>query len=132
MAEPAVAERLRFARGRQFVGREAKLELVRSALEEPEPAVAVGFVHGPGGVGKRARSCAPWKTRHTTPARAPRGSTSTRCDRRRCALARSRGLRALRARVHDHIVARLDDPGVDCEEVIAVAQLDGEAAGQHE
>jgi hypothetical protein len=51
---PTVADRLRSARGRRFVGRQAELELVAAALEEPEPPFAVAFVHGPGGVGKSA------------------------------------------------------------------------------
>jgi hypothetical protein len=50
----AVADRLRRARSRRFVGREAELELVRGALEEAEPPFAVCFIHGPGGVGKSA------------------------------------------------------------------------------
>jgi hypothetical protein len=36
------------------VGREVELELVRGALEAPEPPFALMFVHGPGGVGKSA------------------------------------------------------------------------------
>jgi hypothetical protein len=53
-ATATVADRLRLARGRSFVGRNAELELVRGALESPEPSFAVLFLHGPGGVGKSA------------------------------------------------------------------------------
>jgi AAA ATPase-like protein len=49
-----VADRLRRARRRHFVGRAGELELVRSALQASEPSIAVLFVHGPGGVGKTA------------------------------------------------------------------------------
>jgi hypothetical protein len=49
-----IADRLRRARRGRFVGRDAELELVRGALEAPEPDFALLFVHGPGGVGKSA------------------------------------------------------------------------------
>jgi DNA-directed RNA polymerase specialized sigma24 family protein len=49
-----VAERLRRARRHRFVGRDAELALFREAVEAGEPAFAVLFVHGPGGVGKTA------------------------------------------------------------------------------
>src|SRR4051812_9266642 len=47
-----VADRLRGARRRRFVGRRAELELLRSALAEPELPFSVLWVHGLGGVGK--------------------------------------------------------------------------------
>lgn len=50
----SVADRLRRARERRFVGREAELEVVREALAATDPSFAVVFVHGPGGVGKSA------------------------------------------------------------------------------
>jgi hypothetical protein len=53
-ASGTVAERLRGARARRFVGREAELELFASALESAEPSFSVLFVEGPGGVGKTA------------------------------------------------------------------------------
>jgi DNA-directed RNA polymerase specialized sigma24 family protein len=49
---PTVADRLRGARRRQFVGRAAELELLRDALAADEPPFSVLWVHGPGGVGK--------------------------------------------------------------------------------
>jgi hypothetical protein len=49
-----VAERLRQARRRRFIGRAGELELFRAALEGPEPPFTVLHVHGPGGVGKTA------------------------------------------------------------------------------
>src|SRR5687768_14935047 len=49
-----VADRLRQARRRRFVGRVGELELFRTALEAPEPPFTVLHVHGPGGVGKTA------------------------------------------------------------------------------
>jgi hypothetical protein len=49
-----VAERLRQARRRRFMGRAGELELFRTALEAPEPPFTVFHVHGPGGVGKTA------------------------------------------------------------------------------
>ena len=65
-----VEDRLRGARRAGFVGREAELELFRSALDAPEPPFSVLWVQGPGGVGKtsllsalaaeaEARGCAP-------------------------------------------------------------------------
>lgn len=47
-----IRDRLRVARGRRFVGREAELELFREAVEAVEPEFAVLWIHGPGGVGK--------------------------------------------------------------------------------
>ncbi|ACY98526.1 MULTISPECIES: AAA family ATPase [Thermomonospora] len=47
-----LADRLRQARRRRFVGRAEELELLRSALACDEPPFGVLFVHGPGGVGK--------------------------------------------------------------------------------
>ena len=49
-----LADRLRDARRRRFVGRAAELELFATALEASPPPFAVLFVHGPGGVGKTA------------------------------------------------------------------------------
>ena len=52
-AAPAtVADRLRGARRRGFVGRAAELELFRAALDAPEPPFSVLWICGPGGVGK--------------------------------------------------------------------------------
>jgi hypothetical protein len=51
-AVPTVADRLRSARKRRFVGRGAELELFRSALAAPDPPFSVLWVVGPGGVGK--------------------------------------------------------------------------------
>ncbi len=47
-----VADRLRGARQRQFVGRTAELELFRGALAADEPPFSVLWLLGPGGVGK--------------------------------------------------------------------------------
>src|SRR4051794_41983978 len=47
-----VADRLRGARRRRFVGRRAELELLRSALADPELPFSVLWVHGLGGGGK--------------------------------------------------------------------------------
>lgn len=47
-----LADRLAAARRGRFVGREAELELVRSALLAAEPPFVVLHLHGPGGVGK--------------------------------------------------------------------------------
>lgn len=49
-----LAARLRAVRRRSFVGREAQLELFRSALAADVPPFAVLHVHGPGGIGKSA------------------------------------------------------------------------------
>ena len=49
-----IGARRRAASRRCFVGREAEIELVRSALAADAPSPAVVFVHGPGGVGKTA------------------------------------------------------------------------------
>lgn len=51
-AGSTVADRLRGARRRGFVGRAAELELFRIALEAPEPPFSVLWISGPGGVGK--------------------------------------------------------------------------------
>ena len=51
-AGSTVADRLRGARSRGFVGRAAELELFRFALEAPEPPFSVLWISGPGGVGK--------------------------------------------------------------------------------
>src|SRR5262245_49249844 len=47
-----LADRLTAARRGRFVGREAELELFRSALLATEPPFAVLHIFGPGGVGK--------------------------------------------------------------------------------
>ncbi|GAA3381837.1 AAA family ATPase [Cryptosporangium minutisporangium] len=49
-----LAERLRAARDRSFVGREREVESFRSALAGDPDAPIVLYVHGPGGVGKSA------------------------------------------------------------------------------
>ena len=49
-----VADRLKRARRRRFVGRAAELELFLGALAAPEPPFSVLWIHGPGGVGKTA------------------------------------------------------------------------------
>src|SRR3954471_9837526 len=49
-----VADRLKRARQRRFVGRAAELELFLSALAAPEPPFSVLWIYGPGGVGKTA------------------------------------------------------------------------------
>ncbi|NED97215.1 ATP-binding protein [Phytoactinopolyspora alkaliphila] len=51
---PKLADKLRRRRQRRFVGRTGEIELFRSVLEAEDPAFAVLFVHGPGGVGKSA------------------------------------------------------------------------------
>src|SRR5690349_9114088 len=51
---PTVADRLKSARRRRFVGRAAELELLQGALAAAEPPFSVLWVHGPGGVGKTA------------------------------------------------------------------------------
>ena len=51
-AGSTIADRLRGARSRGFVGRAAELELFRFALEAPEPPFSVLWISGPGGVGK--------------------------------------------------------------------------------
>ncbi|MER5479589.1 AAA family ATPase [Streptomyces sp. NPDC002734] len=48
----SLAERLRWARERAFVGRSAQLAVFREALAGGDGAPAVIYVHGPGGVGK--------------------------------------------------------------------------------
>ena len=47
-----LADRLAAARQGRFVGREAELQLFRSALLADEPPFAVLHLYGPGGVGK--------------------------------------------------------------------------------
>ena len=49
-----VADRLKSARRRRFVGRAAELELFRGALAASEPPFSVLWIDGPGGVGKTA------------------------------------------------------------------------------
>jgi hypothetical protein len=49
-----VADRLKRARQRRFVGRAAELELFLGALAAPEPPFSVLWIYGPGGVGKTA------------------------------------------------------------------------------
>jgi hypothetical protein len=49
-----VADRLRSARRRRFVGRAAELELFLAAVAASEPQFSVLWLHGPGGVGKTA------------------------------------------------------------------------------
>lgn len=49
---PTVADRLRTARRRRFVGRAGEVELFRTALDVGEPPFTVLFLHGPGGIGK--------------------------------------------------------------------------------
>ena len=49
-----VADRLKSARRRRFVGRTAEVELFLGALVVPEPPFSVLWIHGPGGVGKTA------------------------------------------------------------------------------
>lgn len=51
-SERALGDLLATRRQRLFVGRSAELELVRSALDSPEPLFSVLFLHGPGGIGK--------------------------------------------------------------------------------
>jgi hypothetical protein len=55
-----LADRLATVERQRFVGRDAEVELFRSALSADEPPFAVLHVHGPGGVGKSAllRECA--------------------------------------------------------------------------
>src|SRR5919109_5600216 len=47
-----LADRMAAARRGRFVGREAELELFRSAFLAAEPPFAVLHIYGPGGVGK--------------------------------------------------------------------------------
>jgi replication-associated recombination protein RarA len=51
-APATVADRLRGARRRGFVGRAAELELFRAAVDAPEPPFSILWICGPGGVGK--------------------------------------------------------------------------------
>jgi hypothetical protein len=53
-AAASLAARLRAAKRRAFVGREAELELFRTALAAETPPFTVLYVHGPGGIGKSA------------------------------------------------------------------------------
>src|SRR5688572_7158360 len=53
-AASTVADRLKRARRRRFVGRAAERELFLEALAASEPPFSVLWVHGPGGVGKTA------------------------------------------------------------------------------
>jgi hypothetical protein len=53
-ASSTVADRLKSARRRRFVGRAAELELFMGALAATEPSFSVLWLHGPGGVGKTA------------------------------------------------------------------------------
>jgi AAA ATPase-like protein len=53
-AAPTVADRLKRARRRRFVGRAAELELFLDGLSASEPPFSVLWIHGPGGVGKTA------------------------------------------------------------------------------
>jgi hypothetical protein len=52
VAVATIGDRLRELRAATFTGRAAELELFASALDGPEPAFSVLYVHGPGGVGK--------------------------------------------------------------------------------
>jgi energy-coupling factor transporter ATP-binding protein EcfA2 len=47
-----LGDRLASYRRRRFVGRASEIELVRVALESPEPPFLVLYVHGPAGIGK--------------------------------------------------------------------------------
>lgn len=49
---PRIADRLRAAREKRFVGREDEIALFRSALQVDAPPFAVLYIYGPGGVGK--------------------------------------------------------------------------------
>lgn len=54
-SRPTLADRVRAARRRAFVGRGPEIELFRQAVEAPgEPPFTVLHVHGPGGIGKSA------------------------------------------------------------------------------
>jgi hypothetical protein len=54
MTGPTLDRRLREARRRSFVGRDAELALFREAIAAPEPSPCVLWIVGPGGVGKSA------------------------------------------------------------------------------
>ncbi len=54
LSASTVADRLKTARRRRFVGRAAELELFLGALAASEPSFSVLWLHGPGGVGKTA------------------------------------------------------------------------------
>lgn len=47
-----LSARLSESAARSFYGREQEVALLRQALAAPDPPFAVGFVHGPGGIGK--------------------------------------------------------------------------------
>jgi class 3 adenylate cyclase len=47
-----IAERLAAAAGESFVGRRDELALLREAVAADDPPFLVGYVHGPGGIGK--------------------------------------------------------------------------------
>ena len=64
-----VADRLKSARRRRFVGRAAELELFLAALAASEPPFSVLWVHGPAGLA-RPRCWARSPTRRPTPASA--------------------------------------------------------------
>ena len=91
-----VADRLKRARRRRFVGRAAELELFRRALAAPEPPFSVLWIHGPGGVGQDRAA-----------RRAGRGGRGRRRRRRRARPARDR---ALAAGVHGRAGAALGLP----------------------
>lgn len=52
LSQRTLRESLAARRRRRFVGRTAELELVREALDHPEPPYSVLYLHGPGGIGK--------------------------------------------------------------------------------
>jgi hypothetical protein len=54
MTGPTLDRRLREARRRSFVGRQAELALFRESISAPEPSPCVLWLFGPGGVGKSA------------------------------------------------------------------------------
>jgi hypothetical protein len=54
LSASTVADRLKTARRRRFVGRAAELELFLGALAASESSFSVLWLHGPGGVGKTA------------------------------------------------------------------------------
>jgi hypothetical protein len=54
VASPTLADRLRAARARTFVGRSGELELFREGLHGNCPSFNLLWLHGPGGVGKSA------------------------------------------------------------------------------
>ncbi|HEY6793130.1 MAG TPA: hypothetical protein VI248_00440 [Kineosporiaceae bacterium] len=54
MAGSTLAERLRAARARSFVGRNAELSAYARALRADPPPFSLAWIHGPGGIGKSA------------------------------------------------------------------------------